>query len=115
MAQATIKVDLKGVMDKLSDGNMKKGRYAMANQAWSDMNNYVPMKRGDLRSSSSVNPSGEQITYNMKYAKAQFYGSNGRATFRKYTVPGTGKRWDLKAKGLHMEKWRKAFVKGAGL
>lgn len=115
MVQATIDVDFTGIMNKLSDSNIKKGRYAMANQAWSDMNNYVPMKNGDLRTASSVSSDGSEIHYNLKYARAHFYGGTDKITFRKYTTPGTGKRWDLKAKGLHMNAWKKAFVKGAGL
>ncbi|WP_238140599.1 minor capsid protein, partial [Streptococcus suis] len=35
-------------------------------------------------------------------------------TFRKYTTPGTGKRWDEKAKAIHMTDWVQRFVKGAG-
>lgn len=115
MSQASISVDFTGVRKKLSKANFKRGRYAMANQAWSDMNNYVPMKNGDLRTASSVTSDGSKIQYNQKYARAHFYGGTDKVTFRKYTTPGTGKRWDLKAKGLHMKAWKMAFVKGAGL
>ena len=41
--------------------------------------------------------------------RAQFYGSsyNKHRSFKfsKYTTPGTGPRWDLKAKGMYGDKW----------
>ncbi|MBL5010076.1 minor capsid protein [Enterococcus lactis] len=50
------------------------------------------------------------ILYETKYARRQFY-LNGK----KYTTPGTGPRWDLKAKSLYMPSWKKAYLKGAGI
>lgn len=108
-----VTVELDGVKRKLSQENFKRGQYALANQAMSDMNQFVPRKEGVLRTTAHV--VGGSIVYQTPYAKAQFYGSNGKATFSKYSTPGTGKRWDLKAKSMFMDSWKKAFKGGAGL
>lgn len=105
-----ISVDLTGVRAKVSPQAMKRGRYAVANQAMSDMNPFVPKKDNTLRQSAHINNSGSAILYETKYAKRQFY-LNGK----KYTTPGTGPRWDLKAKSLYMPSWEKAYLKGAGI
>lgn len=110
MARVSVEIDLSGVKEKLSDANMQRGRYALANQALADMNQYVPMDEGILRMSASIDIDGKAVNYNTPYAKAQFYG-----TFSNYTTPGTGPRWDEKAKGNHVKDWEKAFLKGAGL
>ena len=111
MSGATIKVDFANIYKTTSPEGRLKGQRAMANQMWADMNQYVPMDTGDLRSVSSIALDGSKVIYNQKYAAPQFYGNN----MRKYTTPGTGKRWDLKAKGLHLPAWKKAYIKGAGL
>lgn len=105
-----VEIDLDGVMAKLSDQALQRGRYALANQALADMNQYVPKREGDLRTAVSMGLDGTEIIYNMPYAKAQFYAPGGWD----YTTPGTGPHWDDKAKGIHMESWQKAFAKGAG-
>ncbi|MGL9893490.1 minor capsid protein [Enterococcus mundtii] len=105
-----IKVDLTGVKGKVSPEAMKSGRYALANQAMADMNQFVPKKDSNLRQSAHLNNSGSAIVYETKYAQRQFY-LNGK----KYTTPGTGPRWDLKAKGAYMNSWKRAFLKGAGI
>ena len=107
--------DLNGVYRKLSKGNMKRGKYALANQMLADMDKFVPLDGGDLRTTGHRDASGDSVIWKNVYAKAQFYGTNGYVTFKKYTTPGTGKRWDLKAKSKHMKDWKRAFVKGAGL
>lgn len=114
MAKVRYVKDLNGVYRKLSKGNMKRGKYALANQMLADMTNYVPNDSGNLRTTGTIDGKGDALTWKTVYAKAQFYGSNGYVSFHKYTTPGTGKRWDLKAKGKHMKSWKKAFVKGAG-
>ncbi|MGG5333830.1 minor capsid protein [Enterococcus sp. AZ163] len=113
---AKITVDLSGVRSKLSDAAMDRGRYAMGNQMISDMHPYVPKRSGGgaLRASVHLSGDSKSITYQMPYARAQFYGTNGKVVFRKYSTPGTGKRWDLKAKALHLPSWKRAFLKGAG-
>ncbi|MGX7232455.1 minor capsid protein [Enterococcus italicus] len=111
----SVNVDLSGVKAKLSTQAVNRGRYAMANQMLSDMTPFVPRKEGSLRSTGSVDAQGESLSWHTQYGKAQFYGTNGKATFKKYSTPGTGKRWDLKAKGIYMDAWKREFLKGAGL
>ncbi|MDU2477044.1 MAG: minor capsid protein [Enterococcus faecalis] len=98
-----IKVNLSGVRTKVSPEAMRRGRYALGNQAMARKNN-------SLRQSAHLSSEGEKIIYGTKYAKRQFY-LNGK----KYTTPGTGPRWDLKAKGAYMNSWERAFLKGAGI
>lgn len=109
-----IKVDVDGVRTKLSPQAMMEGRRALANQMLADMNPFVPKKNNSLRQAVSMARDGSEIIYSMPYAKAQYYGTNGKAVFKKYSTPGTGKRWDLQAKGLHISSWERAFLRGAG-
>ncbi|MFK4904202.1 minor capsid protein [Lactococcus petauri] len=103
-----IKVDLKGANRKLSKPNLERGLYAMTNQAMADMNPFVPFKEGELR--QKVHASKGSVFYESKHAKRQFYLRG-----RKYTTPGTGSRWDLKAKSRFRGSLPKAFKKGAGI
>ena len=105
-----IKVNLSGVRTKVSPEAMRRGRYALGNQAMADMNQFVPRKNNILRQSVHLSNNGEKIIYGTKYAKRQFY-LNGK----KYTTPGTGTRWDLKAKGADLNSWKRGFPKGAGI
>lgn len=114
-----ISVELDRAKMKLSDGNIRRGRFALANQALADMNQYVPMDEGHLRLTATIDIDGSAVNYNTPYAKAQYYGyretKDGKVFFRNYTTPGTGPKWDEKAKGIHMKEWEKAFLKGAEL
>lgn len=116
MVNVTIKLDK--ARQKLSAGNVKRGNYALANQAMADMNPFVPMLSSDLRNSATIDIDGKAINYNAPYAKPHFYGSRTtkagkKIPFNNYTTPGTGPRWDLKAKSLFMSDWINAFAKGA--
>lgn len=106
----TVTVDLKGVQKKFSGVARLKGQRAMANQAHSDMNQFVPALSYDLRNQSAIGLDGSSIYYNVPYARRMFY-----TQFTNYTTAGTGPRWDLKAKSLYMNDWVKAYVGGAGL
>lgn len=112
-----IKIDLKGVKAKTSAQAFDRGRYALGNQMIADMNQFVPMQSGGgiLRQSAHLSGDNKEVIYDTPYAKAQYYGTNGKAVFRKYSTPGTGKRWDLKAKSLYLPAWKRSFMKGAGL
>lgn len=107
-----INVDLDGFMDQTSLTNVKRGQYALINQAMSDMEQFVPKDQGHLRDSVHATSDGSQITYTMPYAKAQFYGIINGHPVHNYSTPGTGKRWDLKAKSMFMDSWVKAFTEG---
>ena len=107
----SVKVDLGGVTRKLSQANLNRGQYAMANQMLSDMNQFVPKKESSLRTTGHVSDGGSEIIWNTSYARKHFYAPGNW----KYTTPGTGPRWDLKAKTIYMNDWTKAFKGGAGL
>lgn len=111
-----VTVDLSGIEKKFSPQNMKVGRFAAANQMLADMNNYVPALDHFTRNSGTIDLDGKAVNWNTPQARPQFYGvvGKGRHPVRKYTTPGTGKRWDLKGKSRHMQDWQHAFVKGAG-
>ena len=107
-----VNVDLDGFMEQTSLDNVKRGQYALVNQAMSDMEQFVPKDQGHLRDSVHATSDGGQITYAMPYAKAQFYGIINGHPVHNYTTPGTTKRWDLKAKSMFMDSWVKAFTEG---
>lgn len=107
-----VSVDLDGFMEHTSLENVKRGQYALVNQAMSDMEQFVPKRQGHLRDSVHATADGSQITYAMPYAKAQFYGIINGHPVHNHTTPGTTKRWDLKAKSMFMSSWIDAFTKG---
>jgi Minor capsid. len=119
MANASVKVDLSGLRHKMSEGNFKKAKLTMSNQALLDMNKLVPKDKGKLRASGHVTSDGS-VQWSQIYARSQFYGIvtnkySGRYPVNHYTTPGTGKRWDLKGKALYSEKWSRVFVRGLNL
>ena len=91
--------DLKGVPVKVKRMT-KQGQHALINQAHADMNNYVPALDYDLRNQSTMSLDGKSIIYNVPYSRRQFYIQHSN-----YTTPGTGPRWDLKAKAIHGGSW----------
>jgi len=93
--RVNIKKNLKGIKPRVSKMTAL-GQYALAHQAHADMNPYVPAKSYDLRNQSYVTPHNKQVIYNVPYARPQFYNQ-----FSNYTTPGTGRRWDNKAKSIH--------------
>ena len=103
-----VDIDLGGVYDKLSPQAITRGKRVLANQAMADMNQFVPAKSHVLRLSASIGIDGSSIHYNTPYAAYQFYNQ-----WSNYTTPGTGPRWDEKAKGIYMSDWEKAFLGGA--
>jgi len=104
-----IDIDLSGAYKKLNSQSVNRGRYAVANQALADMNQFVPKDEGTLRTATSIDLDGSNINYNMPYAARMFY-----MPMYNYTTPGTGPRWDVKAKRMFMSDWVNAFKKGAG-
>ena len=75
------------------------------NQMHQDMERYVPKRAGFLRSQRFVNDTG--VHYTAKYARAQFYGFVNGHRVRNYSTPGTGRRWDLRAKAVYKTDWQK--------
>lgn len=100
--------------DLFSKSAMTKAEYAVANQAMSDMDQFVPYKQGHLSGSAHIDENKHTIVYNGPYAKAQFYGfitnykTGKQSRIRNYTRtehPKASRRWDLRAKNLYMDKW----------
>lgn len=93
----------------------KSVRIQVLNQMHQDMERYVPKRAGFLRSQSFVNDTG--VHYTAKYARAQFYGLVNGHRVRNYSTPGTGRRWDLRAKAVYKTDWQKvatnAYLKEA--
>ena len=107
-----ITVDLDGVYEKISEGNMRRGQFNMASRMLATMNeNFVPLRDGDLRSNSSISADGKQLIWTVPYARKHYYTDFSP----NYTTPGTGPHWDQKAKGVFLSDWIEAFEKGAGL
>src|SRR5690625_2261155 len=100
-----IKKNLKGVTKRVNQMT-KLGQYALANQVHADSNNYVPFLSGDLRNQSSVSSDNKQITWNVPYARRQYYNVGA-----KFTTPGTGPKWDKKAKSIHGKSWERITEK----
>lgn len=99
--------------DMLSGPALDRARYTLANQAMSDMDQFVPFKEGDLAGSAHLDGKNN-IVYDTPYAKAQFYGfitnyKTGKTSrVRNYTVsehPNASRRWDLRAKALYGDEW----------
>ncbi len=113
----SVKVDLKGIEKKVSSAALAKGKLAIANQMMIDMQPFIPRKSGDLSGSGQATRDG--VRHPGPYARAQFYGGaynkNRSYTFRRYTTPGTGKRWDLKASALHVKDWGKVGLRAMGV
>jgi len=107
---ARVHIDLSGVRHKLSKESHQRGQYAFANQALADMNPFVPKKEGILRMTGTIDLDGSAVNWNTVYARRMFY-----MMMYNYTTPGTGPRWDNKAKAMFMSDWITAYLKGAGL
>nr|DAX30409.1 MAG TPA: Minor capsid protein [Caudoviricetes sp.] len=113
----SVKVDLKGIEKKVSPQALAKGKLAISSQMLTDMSYFIPRKSGDLSGSGQATKDG--VKYPGPYARAQFYGSSYNKVrtfvFKKYTIPGTGKRWDLKAEALHSSEWGKVGLRAMGV
>lgn len=104
-----VTVNLSGAQKKLSAQSQRKGQYAAANQALASMNPYVPALDHILRNTATIDIDGAGVNYNAPYARKQFYEQHSN-----YTTPGTGSRWDLRAKSKHMDDIKNAYLRGAG-
>lgn len=105
-----ISFDGSNLLNRFSSATLDRVEYNLVNQVMQDMDQFVPKRQGYLR--GSVTPLGHTLTYNKPYARAQFYGVVNGHPITRYTTPGTGPRWDLKAKGVYMKDWKNVVVKG---
>lgn len=101
---------LDGLIDKLSPDKVDQAQEKLARQVGQDMNEYVPLRDGPLR--GSMQAKKDEVSWGPSvYAFPQFYGHAGPRVFRNYTTGGTGKRWDLKASGIHLEEWEQVVLR----
>lgn len=106
---AKVEINLGGAYQKMSPQARRRGQQAMANQALADMNPFVPADEFILRQTATIDIDGSGINYNTPYANRMF-----KYHMYNYTTPGTGPRWDNKAKAIYMADWERAYMKGAG-
>jgi len=73
------------------------------NTCYKHMDKYVPKDEGNLR--TIVDIQSNTITYEMPYAKYQYYGmrEDGTHVVRNYTTPGTGPYWDRRMVSAEMQ------------
>ena len=129
MGGVSIKIDLKGIEKKVSPENFAKGKLDIANQAMLDMEQFVPKRKGELRSSGHVRQ--DSIIYATPYARIVYYGRKRKGFFsdkqRKFFFAnkerllsqkptlGTGPRWDKKASALYAKNWAEVGAKAMGV
>lgn len=92
--------DLSGVYRKIDS---LKNTDLLVSNIQQDMDRFVPKRSGKLRRTSIAK--GNSIHYRVPYASKMFYN-----TYHRYTTPGTGSRWDKRAKAMYMSKWLKEYV-----
>lgn len=73
------------------------------NTCYKKMDKYVPKDNGDLRTNVDIQP--DSITYEMPYARYQYYGvrEDGTHQVQNYTTPGTGPYWDKRMVSAEMQ------------
>jgi len=101
VARIRVKTEIDGVPVKLND-MVKRGQRAFVNQVQADSNIYAPKLSSDLRNQSTIAVDGKSIIWNAPYARKQYYNYGA-----KFTTPGTGPKWDVKAQAIHGASWVK--------
>lgn len=101
MARIRINRNLRGVEARLTQ-MIERGQHAFVNQVYADANLYAPMKSSDLRNQSQIASDKKSIVWNAPYARRQYYNQ-----MVNYSTPGTGPKWDQKAKSIHLESWKR--------
>lgn len=95
---------------KLSTANMNKANRALAGQMLMDMTPNVPFRKGTLRGTGLVSNDGKSLSWNTPYARRRFYEEGVQ-----FSTPGTGARWDNRAKAVNMDSWLRVLKKGIGV
>lgn len=115
------KVDMDSINARFSKRGIEKAKYGVLNQMKADMNKFVPYSRRNdrinLRGSATILGDNSGIVYNTPYARRMYEGvvvdRNGvRHPVKHWTTPGTGDRWDEKAKPLFVSSWLDTMKKG---
>lgn len=99
MARLRVNRNLTGVQVRVNQ-MIERGQHALVNQVYADTNQYAPMRSSDLRNQSQIGSDGKSITWNAPYARRHYYNQ-----MVNYTTPGTGPKWDEKAKSIHGDSW----------
>jgi hypothetical protein len=71
------------------------------NTCYRYMDKYVPKDNGILRENVTID--SNSITYEQKYAHAQYIGEVNGRTVVNYTTPGTGPYWDKRMVSAEMQ------------
>ena len=71
------------------------------NTCYRYMDKYVPKDNGILRENVTID--SNSITYEQKYAHAQYIGEVNGGKVVNYTTPGTGPYWDERMKSADMQ------------
>ena len=107
-----VTVNTRDIDKKLSKANLKNANRIVAGQMLMDMTPFVPISnvksRGTLRGSAHLNDT--VLSWNTPYARRRFYEANVN-----FTTPGTGARWDNRAKAVNMDSWLRVLKKGIGV
>lgn len=103
-----VSINTRDIDKKLSKANLNNANRIVAGQMLMDMTPFVPFRKGTLRGSAHLN--GNVLSWNTPYARRRFYEENVN-----FTTPGTGARWDNRAKAVNMDSWLRVLKKGIGV
>lgn len=103
-----VTVNTKSIDKKLSKVNLTNANRIVAGQMLMDMTPFVPFRKGTLRGTGHA--IGTTLSWNTPYARRRFYEENVE-----FKTPGTGARWDNRAKAVNMDSWLRVLKKGIGI
>lgn len=98
-ARIRVSTEINGVRVRAEE-LVRRGQIALVNQVHADSNIYAPMLSTDLRNQSAISQDNKSISWNTPYARRHYYNQ-----MVNYSEPGTGPKWDQKAKSIHGASW----------
>lgn len=98
-ARIRVSTEINGVRVRAEE-LVRRGQIAFVNQVHADSNIYAPKLSSDLRNQSTIAADGKSIIWNVPYARKQYYNYGA-----KFSTPGTGPKWDVKAQAIHGASW----------
>ncbi|MFJ7950338.1 minor capsid protein [Lysinibacillus sp. NPDC096418] len=99
VARIRVSTEINGVRVRAEE-LVRRGQVALVNQVHADANIYAPKLSSDLRNQSIIGTDGKSIIWTSPYARKQYYNIGA-----KFTTPGTGPKWDVKAQAIHGASW----------
>jgi len=103
MANVRIEIDInKAVARRIP--LFAKAQFMLDTQIVKDSNLFCPKVEGTLRDSGRVDSPGI-ISWNMPYARYQYYLNDHVKGPIHYTIPGTMAKWFEHAKALYRKEW----------